>query len=110
MSIVRREQIWGHVYLRTPAAVAVRGHPLNRTLLMARFDKLEFNARKRPPPEPNERDPLSRDAGYWMNQADKSRRSGLYESAICNIIPGAGVGSLAGGRLGWPGADAGAVG
>ena len=49
---------------------------------MARFDKLEFNAGNRPSPEPNERDPLSRDAGYWMNKADESRRSGLYENAL----------------------------
>ncbi|MGO8751501.1 MAG: tetratricopeptide repeat protein [Thermoguttaceae bacterium] len=49
---------------------------------MARFDKLEFNARKRPPSEPEGRDPLSRDAGHWMNQADKSRRTGLYEGAL----------------------------
>jgi tetratricopeptide (TPR) repeat protein len=49
---------------------------------MARFDKLEFNTRSRPSPEPNERDPLARDAGYWMNKADQSRRTGLYESAL----------------------------
>jgi tetratricopeptide (TPR) repeat protein len=49
---------------------------------MARFDKLEFNQPDRPAPEPNERDPLSRDAGYWMNQADQSRRTGLHESAL----------------------------
>ena len=49
---------------------------------MARFDKLEFNARNRPSPEPTERDPLVRDAGYWMNKADESRRSGLYEDAL----------------------------
>jgi tetratricopeptide (TPR) repeat protein len=49
---------------------------------MARFDKLEFNTRKRPSPEPNERDPLARDAGYWLNKADNSRRTGLYENAL----------------------------
>jgi tetratricopeptide (TPR) repeat protein len=49
---------------------------------MARFDKLEFNAESLPSPEPNERDPLARDAGYWMNKADESRRIGLYENAL----------------------------
>ncbi|HLA83559.1 MAG TPA: tetratricopeptide repeat protein [Thermoguttaceae bacterium] len=49
---------------------------------MARFDKLEFNTSGRPSAEPAERDPLARDAGYWMNQADASRREGLYESAL----------------------------
>ncbi len=62
--------------------MAVRVHPLNERFLMARFHKLELNARNRPPPEPNEPDPLSRDAGYWMNKADESRRAGLYESAL----------------------------
>ena len=70
-SIVPRGQIWGRVYWRTPTAVAVRGHPLNRTFLMARFDKLEFNALSRPSPEPNGPDPLARDAGHWMNKADR---------------------------------------
>ena len=76
---------------------------------MARFDKLEFNAGNRPSPEPSERDPLSRDAGYWMNKADESRRTGLYEAALQVLFPRAGVGPLAGRRLGRPGADAGAV-
>ncbi|MGO9109449.1 MAG: hypothetical protein ACLP9L_09460 [Thermoguttaceae bacterium] len=49
---------------------------------MARFDKLEFNAGNRPSPEPSERDPLLRDAGYWMSKADESRRGGLYEGAL----------------------------
>jgi tetratricopeptide (TPR) repeat protein len=49
---------------------------------MARFDKLEFNVPGRPSPEANPPDPLSRDAGYWMNKADESRRAGLYESAL----------------------------
>jgi tetratricopeptide (TPR) repeat protein len=49
---------------------------------MARFDKLEFNTESRPSPEPGERDPLSLDAGYWMHEADRSRRSGLYERAL----------------------------
>ncbi len=49
---------------------------------MARFDKLEFNPQSHPSPEPNGSDPLSRDAGYWMNQADQSRRSGLYENGL----------------------------
>ena len=47
---------------------------------MARFDKLEFNNPSHPSPEPNEPDPLSRDAGHWMNKADESRRMGLYEA------------------------------
>ena len=38
----------GPCLLAQPAAVAVRAHPLNRTPLMARFDKLEFNTRKPP--------------------------------------------------------------
>ena len=49
---------------------------------MARFDKLEFNAGNRPSPEPGERDPLSRDAAYWMKKADEARRSGIYEAAL----------------------------
>jgi tetratricopeptide (TPR) repeat protein len=50
---------------------------------MARFDKLEFNTQQsRPTPERNEPDPLARDAGYWMNKADESRRMGLYENAL----------------------------
>src|SRR5271157_1567932 len=73
---------FGTRLLADSTAVAVRGHSLNRMRLMARFDKLEFNAGNRPSPEPTERDPLSRDAGYWMNKADESRRSGLYEGAL----------------------------
>ena len=49
---------------------------------MPRFDKLEFNARRAPSPEPNEHDPLSGDAGHWMDKADESRRAGLYENAL----------------------------
>lgn len=49
---------------------------------MARFDKLEFNTQSPSAPEPNEPDSLTRDAGYWMNKADESRRIGLYENAL----------------------------
>ncbi|MCD4726285.1 MAG: tetratricopeptide repeat protein [Pirellulales bacterium] len=49
---------------------------------MARFDKLEFNTRSRTSPEPDERDSQARDAGYWMNKADQSRRIGFYEIAL----------------------------
>jgi tetratricopeptide (TPR) repeat protein len=49
---------------------------------MARFDKLEFNIRRRPSHEPSEEDPLARDAGYWLSKADQSRRTGLFESAL----------------------------
>ena len=49
---------------------------------MARFDKLEFNAGRGPSPEPNDHDPLSRDASHWMSKADESRRAGLYENAL----------------------------
>ena len=49
---------------------------------MARFDKLEFNTRNATSPEENGRDPAVCDAGYWMDKADQSRRTGLYESAL----------------------------
>ncbi len=49
---------------------------------MARFDKLEFNAPGPPSPEPNEHDPLTRDADYWMQKADESRRMGHYENTL----------------------------
>ena len=49
---------------------------------MARFDKLEFNSRRQPPPEPAEGEPSVRDAGHWMKRADQSRRAGLYENAL----------------------------
>ena len=49
---------------------------------MARFDKLEFNVHKQPVPVAEEADPLVRDAGHWMQKADESRRTGLYENAL----------------------------
>jgi tetratricopeptide (TPR) repeat protein len=49
---------------------------------MARFDKLEFNKPDRSSPEPNEPDPLTHDANHWINRADQSRRTGLYENAL----------------------------
>jgi tetratricopeptide (TPR) repeat protein len=49
---------------------------------MARFDKLEFNARKQASPEPDESQPTGHDAEHWMKRADQSRRMGLYENAL----------------------------
>jgi tetratricopeptide (TPR) repeat protein len=49
---------------------------------MARFDKLEFNSPKQPPPAEEPAEPLVRDGGHWLNEADKHRRAGLYEAAL----------------------------
>jgi tetratricopeptide (TPR) repeat protein len=50
---------------------------------MARFDKLEFNPENHPAPKAAAgRDPLTLDADYWMHEADRSRRAGLYERAL----------------------------
>jgi tetratricopeptide (TPR) repeat protein len=49
---------------------------------MARFDKLEFNPRRQPAPEPEEPKAAVTDAGHWMSEADRFRRVGLYEGAL----------------------------
>jgi tetratricopeptide (TPR) repeat protein len=49
---------------------------------MARFNKLEFNVRKRAAHDAGERDPLVDDADHWMKKADEARRAGLYEGAL----------------------------